>query len=68
VVAGDSECGVMKGVRLDEGAVEVDAEHRQSGVVECGGRGRQKRPFLRLNLYRYKKAVGFNRHDDDESA
>src|ERR1700761_4521208 len=48
VVAGDGECGVVQGVGLDEGAVEVDAEHWQGGSVDCGGRERQKYPSLRL--------------------
>jgi hypothetical protein len=56
-MAGYGECGVMKGVRLDEGAVEVNAEHRQRGDVECGGRERQKCPFLRLTFYRHKKQM-----------
>ena len=38
VVAGNGKCRIMKGVRLDEGAVEVDAKHRQRGDVDCGGR------------------------------
>ena len=49
VMAGDGEGGVVEGVGFDEGSIQVDAEHRQSGDVECGGRNRQKCPFLRLN-------------------
>jgi hypothetical protein len=49
VVARDGEGGIVKGVRLDERSIEVDAERRQGGNVECGGRDRQKCPFLRLN-------------------
>ena len=48
VVASNGERGVVQCVGLDEGAVEVDAEHWQSGSVDCGGRERQKCPFLRL--------------------
>jgi len=48
VVAGDGERGVVQGVGLDEGAVEVDAEHWQNCSVDCGGRERQKCPSLRL--------------------
>ena len=48
VVAGNGKCRIMKGVRLDEGAVEVDAERWQRGYVKCGGRVRQKCPSLRL--------------------
>ena len=48
MVAGDGERRVVQGVGLDEGAVEVDAEHWQGGSVDCGGRERQKCPFLRL--------------------
>ena len=48
MVTGDGKRGIMQGVRLDEGAVEVDAEHWQSGSVDCGGRERQKCPSLRL--------------------
>ncbi len=54
-VTRNGECRIMKGVRLDEGSVEVDAEHWQRGDVECGGRERQKCPFLRLTFYRHKK-------------
>ena len=48
VVTGDGQGGVMKGVRLDEGAVEVDTEHRESGDFNFRGRRWQKCPFLRL--------------------
>ncbi len=48
MVAGDGERGVVQGVGLDEGAVEVDEEHWQGGDVDCGGRERQKCPSLRL--------------------
>jgi hypothetical protein len=47
-VAGDSERGVVEGVRLDEGPVQVDAEHQGRGDAGGGGRDRQKCPFLRL--------------------
>ena len=47
VVAGEGERRVMKGIGLDEGAVEVDAEHRQRGDVECGGRvGKSVLPYV----------------------
>ena len=55
VVASDSEGGVVKGIRFDEGPVEIDAKHwvdaghRLGGEVKCGGRDRQKCPSLRLN-------------------
>jgi hypothetical protein len=49
MMAGDRESGVVKGVRLDEGPVEVDAEHWRRGNVECRGRDGQKCPSLRLN-------------------
>jgi hypothetical protein len=49
MVAGDGERGVVEGVGLDEGSVEVDAEHWQRGNVDCGGRDGQKCPSLRLN-------------------
>ena len=48
MVTGDGKRGIMQGVRLDEGAVEVDAERWQRGYVKCGGRVRQKCPSLRL--------------------
>src|SRR5260370_36380613 len=48
-VTGDGEGGIVKGVRLDERSVQVDAERRQGGDVECGGRDGQKCPSLRLN-------------------
>lgn len=48
MVTGDGKGGVVEGIRLDEGPVEVDAEHWQSGSLNCGGRERQKCPFLRL--------------------
>ena len=47
-MAGNGERGVVQGVGLDEGAVEVDAEHWQSGSVDCGGREMQKCPSVRL--------------------
>jgi hypothetical protein len=54
-VAGYGEGGVVKGVRLDEGPVEIDTKHWVDtgqwlgGEVECGGRDGQKCPSLRLN-------------------
>jgi hypothetical protein len=50
VVACDGECRVMEGVGLDEGSIEIDAEHRQGVDVECGGDG-QKCPSLRLKQW-----------------
>ena len=49
VVAGDGEGGIVKGVRLDERSIQVDAERRQGGDVEWRGRDGQKCPSLRLN-------------------
>jgi hypothetical protein len=57
MVTGDGKCGVMQGVRLDEGAVEVDAERWQRGDVESGGRVMQKGPSLRLRRYWNKCAL-----------
>jgi hypothetical protein len=48
VVASNGERGVVQGVGLDEGSVEVDAEHWQSGSVDCEGREMQNCPSLRL--------------------
>ena len=48
MVPGNGERRIVERIRLDEGPVEVDAEHRNSGSVDCGGRERQKCPFLRL--------------------
>jgi hypothetical protein len=45
-MAGDGEGGVVEGVRLDEGPIQVDAEHRRRGDVECGVRDGQKVSFL----------------------
>jgi hypothetical protein len=56
-VAGDGEGGIVQGVRLDEGPIQVDAEHRREGDVECRGREGQKCPFLRLNQYWVKDSV-----------
>jgi hypothetical protein len=39
IVAGEDEGGVDEGVRLDEGSVEVDAEHGEDGVGGSVGRG-----------------------------
>jgi hypothetical protein len=39
IVAGEDEGGVDEGVRLDEGSVEVDAEHGENGVGGSVGRG-----------------------------
>ena len=51
MMAGEGERGVDEGVRLDEGTVEVDAERRKRGCVECGGLGGQKRnPSLGARL------------------
>jgi hypothetical protein len=49
VVAGYGEGGIVKGVRLDERSIQVDAERRQGSDVECRGRDGQKCPSLRLN-------------------
>jgi len=49
MVAGDGQRRIVKCIRLDEGSVEIDAEHRQRRDVECSSRVRQKCPFLRLN-------------------
>ena len=49
VVTGDGEGGIVKGVRLDEGSIEVDAERRQGNDVKFGGGNGQKCPFVRLN-------------------
>ena len=46
VMAGDGEGGVVQGVGLDEGSVQVDAEHWQGGDVECGGPEWAKVSFL----------------------
>jgi hypothetical protein len=48
-MSGDGKGGVVEGVRLDERSVQIDAERRKGGDVECGGRRGQKCPFLRLN-------------------
>ena len=42
VMAGDGEGGVDEGVGLDERSVQIDAERRKGGDVECGGRSGQK--------------------------
>jgi hypothetical protein len=53
-VPGDGEGGVVEGVRLDEGPVEVDAKNGVDGERwlgsedRGGGRNRQKCPSLRL--------------------
>jgi len=49
VMAGHGEGGVVEGIRLDEGSIQVDAEHRGGRDVDCRGRDGQKCPSLRLN-------------------
>jgi hypothetical protein len=48
MVAGEDKGGVDKGVRLDEGSVEVDAEHGHGGGVGRGNRNGQKCVLLFL--------------------
>jgi len=49
MMAGDGEGGVVEGVRLDEGSIQVDAEDWDGRDVDWRGRDVQKCPFLRLN-------------------
>ena len=42
VVASEGKRRVVEGVRLDEGAVEVDAEHREGGGMSIAGAGMGK--------------------------
>ena len=46
MVAGEGEGGIVKGVGLDERAIQVDAERRQGGDVECERAGWAKVSFL----------------------
>ena len=48
MVAGDGQRRIVKCIRLDEGSVEIDAEHGRGGGVGCDVRGGQTVSFLQF--------------------